>query len=191
MDSNQITDTISTLPEHLHAPTRLALACHHWQEAGRSRELTASSPAGDELADAEWNAESDRHHALALALIDGVDTIAALDALRDDKVRGRVGLIVRDLFGVSTDTIDAHAFGPGWESAGSVTVTIPPSETFFVVVNISENSGVVVSRKGPAWPEPGGWTYQGVTGMHGTLLLESESEAECQAALDAWLAEYD
>jgi hypothetical protein len=54
---------------------------------------------------------------------------------------------------------------------------------------VAENTGHVKKVTGPAFPAPGGWTYQGVCGLHGTLLLESESEAECQAALDAWLAE--
>ena len=58
--------------------------------------------------------------------------------------------------------------------------------TFFAVGNVAEHSGSVESREGEAWPAPGGWTYQDVTGAHGTILCEG-TEDECRAKLDVWL----
>ena len=84
--------------------------------------------------------------------------------------------------------------------------------TFFAVVNVAEHSGSVESREGEAWPAPDGWTYQDVTGAHGTVLSEAEAplphgsveacedaaddsrvaiydaNAKCLDALNAWLA---
>jgi hypothetical protein len=58
--------------------------------------------------------------------------------------------------------------------------------TFFAVGDVGAHDGFVASREGPAWPTEGGWTYQDVTGAHGTVLHEG-TEAECRATLDKWL----
>ena len=61
--------------------------------------------------------------------------------------------------------------------------------TYFAVGNIAEHTGHVTSRRdAEAWPVEGGWTYQGVTGAHGTVLYEGESEREAERVLAAWLA---
>lgn len=60
--------------------------------------------------------------------------------------------------------------------------------TFFAVGNVAEHSGSVESRKGEAWPAPGGWTYQDVTGAHGTVIAEAEAQlphGSVDACLDA------
>ena len=62
-------------------------------------------------------------------------------------------------------------------------LTLPLVETtFFAVGDVAAHDGYVTSRQ-----SDGAWTYQDVTGPHGTVLLESTSEDEARAALDAWL----
>ncbi len=61
---------------------------------------------------------------------------------------------------------------------------------YMAVVNIAEHSGDVREVRGGAAPQtPGGWTYQEITGPHGTVISEDENRAVVQAALDAWLAD--
>ena len=61
---------------------------------------------------------------------------------------------------------------------------------WFAVVDIAAHDGFITPRWAPdIWtPEnPSGWTYQDVTGAHGTILHEGRSAAEAQAVLDGWL----
>ena len=60
--------------------------------------------------------------------------------------------------------------------------------TWFAVADIAADVAWVTSAVGPAWPAAGGWTYQQITGAHGTVLWEGEGpdareEAERQAEL--------
>jgi hypothetical protein len=63
-------------------------------------------------------------------------------------------------------------------------------ETWFVVGNVGEHSGFVTSRYvDDSWTNenPNGWTFQGVTGSHGTIISEWTTEAAARAHLDKWL----
>lgn len=76
---------------------------------------------------------------------------------------------------------------------------IEPETVYFAVVNRAEHSGRISGpwepdkqwpvrhrdeRTGAEWET--GWTEQDVCGAHGSILHEG-TEAECQAALDAYL----
>lgn len=63
----------------------------------------------------------------------------------------------------------------------------PPATIFFAVGDVGAHDGYVTARVGPAWPVPGGWTYQDITGAHGTVLYEGTTREEAQRELDAWL----
>ena len=63
------------------------------------------------------------------------------------------------------------------------------STTHFAVGNVAEHSGFLTYRDGPAMFADGtqtGWTYQDVTGPHGSVLCEG-TEDECKAALAEFL----
>jgi hypothetical protein len=63
------------------------------------------------------------------------------------------------------------------------------SVTFFAVGDVGAHDGFVTSRvTADIWTgqNPGGWTYQDVTGAHGTILHEG-TENECRTKLDSWL----
>ncbi len=63
--------------------------------------------------------------------------------------------------------------------------------TYFTVGDKADpRSGYTTHRRGPAFPHPGGWTYQDVTGAHGDILYEGASEEEAQAALDTHQASF-
>ena len=60
---------------------------------------------------------------------------------------------------------------------------------FFAVGDVGAHDGFVTSRvTADIWTgqNPGGWTYQDVTGAHGTILHEG-TENECRTKLDSWL----
>ncbi len=54
--------------------------------------------------------------------------------------------------------------------------------TWFAVGDIAAHEGHVTSVRGDE-----DWTYQGVTGAHGTVLYEGSSEEEARSTLAAWL----
>lgn len=64
------------------------------------------------------------------------------------------------------------------------------AKTWFAVGNTAEHSGFVTARLDrDAWTSKheSGWTYQDVTGAHGSILGEFDTESEAQACLDKWL----
>ena len=60
------------------------------------------------------------------------------------------------------------------------------AECWMAVVEVAGNEGRVVRVTGPAFPAPGGWTYQRVGGHGGTVLSEHSSEAQAMAAVRSW-----
>lgn len=59
------------------------------------------------------------------------------------------------------------------------------TKTWFAVWEDGADEGSVTSRKGPAWPVEGGWTYQDVHGAHGRVIYEGHSEDDAWDALRA------
>lgn len=60
---------------------------------------------------------------------------------------------------------------------------------FFAVGDVGAHDGFVTSRiASDIWTGQnlGGWTYQNVTGAHGTILHEG-TEDECRTKLNSWL----
>ena len=65
------------------------------------------------------------------------------------------------------------------------------NKVYFAVGNIPEHSGFIDERNADdcwmaGWNETG-WTYQDVTGSHGTIFAECETREEAQAILDEYL----
>ena len=64
------------------------------------------------------------------------------------------------------------------------------SRIYVTVGDVGAHEGFVTGHAADdAWlPEhPSGWTYQEVTGAHGTVLYEGPDVEEAQRVLDAWL----
>ena len=69
--------------------------------------------------------------------------------------------------------------------------------TYFAVGDTGAHDGHVTSRIGPAFPSPGGWTEQEVTGAHGTVLgvftewepgpMGRSPQRQAEDALNEWL----
>lgn len=56
------------------------------------------------------------------------------------------------------------------------------ARTYFTVGDIAAHDAHVTYEDGPPWPARGGWTYQDITGSHGTVIYEGPSEADAEKA---------